>query len=88
MNFTIENLNNSSASSENDNFMMRDVLSAPLLDSKEEIEDVCISAVKEKDIESKLNTVINEWDAHLLTFSTFKTRGFLIAVFLFFLKLH
>jgi len=42
------------------------------------LQDVCISAVKEKDIEAKLNTVINDWSAQTLTFANFKTRGELL----------
>lgn len=41
-------------------------------------QDICISAVKEKDIEAKLRTVTNEWANHDLTFSTFKNRGELL----------
>lgn len=41
-------------------------------------QDICISAVKEKDIEAKLRIVTNEWASHDLTFSTFKNRGELL----------
>lgn len=41
-------------------------------------QDICISAVKEKDIEAKLRIVTNEWANHDLTFSTFKNRGELL----------
>lgn len=41
-------------------------------------QDICISAVKEKDIEAKLRLVTNEWANHDLTFSTFKNRGELL----------
>ena len=41
-------------------------------------QDVCIAAVKEKDIDAKLKQVIAEWSVHNLTFANFKTRGELL----------
>ncbi|CAG0890517.1 unnamed protein product [Cyprideis torosa] len=63
---------------EDDSFSLKRILQAPLLQHKEDIEDICISAVKEKDIEAKLRQVTNEWSQHELHFMTFKNRGELL----------
>jgi len=42
------------------------------------LQDICISANKEKDIEAKLKTVISEWSAQNLSFGQFKSRGELL----------
>jgi len=42
------------------------------------LQDICISAVKEKDIDSKLKQVKADWAVQNLSFSNFKTRGELL----------
>ena len=57
---------------------LQHIMEAPLLENKEEIEDVCISAMKEKDIEAKLKVVTCDWSLQELSFQTFKNRGELL----------
>lgn len=63
---------------ESENFLLRNIMEAELLKVKEEIEDICIAAVKEQDIEAKLKSVVAEWSAHELSFLSFKNRGELL----------
>ncbi|KAK9298339.1 hypothetical protein QLX08_008257 [Tetragonisca angustula] len=63
---------------ESEAFTLANVMQAPLLKYKDEVEDICISAVKEQEIESKLKQIIAEWTIVDLQFSTFKQRGELL----------
>ncbi|XP_075145766.1 dynein axonemal heavy chain 1 [Haematobia irritans] len=63
---------------DSEGFSLKNILEAPLLKYKEDIEDICISAMKEKDIEAKLKQVTNEWSVHELQFMSFNNRGELL----------
>lgn len=54
------------------------VMSAPLLQYKEDVTDVCIGAEKEKEIEAKLKQTIVDWSTVNLQLTAFKTRGELL----------
>uniref|UniRef100_A0A8C4E9U5 AAA+ ATPase domain-containing protein n=1 Tax=Dicentrarchus labrax TaxID=13489 RepID=A0A8C4E9U5_DICLA len=60
---------------ESNTFMLQNIMEAPLLKYKDDIEDICISAVKEKDIEAKLSQVKEVWSSQILSRNTFKDRG-------------
>ncbi|KAK7469847.1 hypothetical protein BaRGS_00036125 [Batillaria attramentaria] len=74
----MENLTGSQFPVDSDNFTLRDIMEAPLLKYKDDIEDICISAVKETDIEAKLKQVIADWSNQIFQFGHFKNRGELL----------
>ncbi|CAK1540075.1 unnamed protein product [Leptosia nina] len=74
----LEKLMNCILDVESETFTLANVMEAPLLKNKEDVEDICISAVKEKDIEAKLKQVIADWAVVDLTFAPFKNRGELL----------
>jgi dynein heavy chain len=59
----------------NEAYELKGIMEAPLLENKDDIEDICIASVKEQDIEAKLKAVVKEWSAHEVTFKGFKARG-------------
>lgn len=59
-------------------FTLGVVLQAPLLSFKDDIEDICGGAIKEADIDIKLQTVIKEWKEVNIPLATFKNRGELL----------
>ncbi|XP_048203785.1 dynein axonemal heavy chain 8 isoform X1 [Perognathus longimembris pacificus] len=63
---------------ESDSFCLRNIMEAPLLKNKDDIEDICISASKEKDIEAKLALVVDNWTNQNLSFAPFKGKGELL----------
>ncbi|VDK81498.1 unnamed protein product [Dibothriocephalus latus] len=63
---------------ESESFTLKTMLDAPLLDAKDDVEDICISAVREKDIEAKLAVVMSDWTNQELKLGPFKTRGELL----------
>ncbi|KAG5316447.1 DYH8 protein, partial [Acromyrmex insinuator] len=63
---------------ESEKFTLANVMQAPLLKYKDDVEDICISAVKEQDIELKLKQIIADWAVISLQFSFFKQRGELL----------
>ena len=59
-------------------FALKDIMAGPITKHKEDIEDICISALKERDIEAKLKAVTSEWSCQEMEFQVFKNRGELL----------
>ncbi|TMW45046.1 hypothetical protein DOY81_009872 [Sarcophaga bullata] len=59
-------------------FTLGKLLEAPILKHKEDVEDICVGACKELDIEAKLKQVIADWSVVNVQLGQFKTRGELV----------
>ncbi|XP_061653536.1 dynein axonemal heavy chain 8-like isoform X1 [Phyllopteryx taeniolatus] len=71
----ISNLTGHTFEVESPTCTLDNIMEAPLLKYKDDIEDICISAVKERDIEAKLSGVKAVWHDMNLTLMDFKDRG-------------
>jgi dynein heavy chain len=63
---------------EDDEFKLKHITEARLLDYRVDVEDICASAKKEADIEAKLNMIAEDWSKRELTFAEHGGRGFII----------
>ncbi|XP_039952580.1 dynein heavy chain 8, axonemal [Bactrocera tryoni] len=59
-------------------FTLGKLLEAPILKYKDDVEDICVGASKELDIEAKLKQVISDWSVVNLQLGHFKNRGELV----------
>lgn len=58
-----------------ENFTLGYIMKAPLYDYREDIEEVCVGAAKEQDIETKLQGVMRDWKDVDVPLAPFKSRG-------------
>lgn len=63
---------------ENPKTTLGHIMQAPLLKYKDEVLDICVGAEKEKDIEFKLQQIIQDWSSINLQLAQFKGRGELL----------
>lgn len=74
----IEKVTNSTFPIDNNSFTLSGIFYAPLLENKDELEDICQTAIKEIDIEGKLRQIISDWTNMKIGLTTFKARGMLL----------
>jgi dynein heavy chain len=60
---------------ENENFSLKHVMEAPLLKFYPEVEDVCLCAQREKEIEGILKQTVLDWSVVPLSLGHYKNRG-------------
>lgn len=56
-------------------FRIKNIVEAKLHRFTDDIEEICNAAVREADIEEKINTIEEEWILASLTLDEFKNRG-------------
>lgn len=81
----ISNLTAKEMKIESEEFRLKDIMKAPLLNFREEIEDICISSLKEKEIEAKINQIEYEWNEQDLQLTSFKNRGDILLKVIFYI---
>lgn len=74
----IENITGTKFNVDDSDFALKDIMAAPILENKDELEDICQTAIKEIDIEAKLRQIINDWSLIKIELSQFKNRGILL----------
>ncbi|KAI0987265.1 hypothetical protein GJ496_009031, partial [Pomphorhynchus laevis] len=57
-----------------DAFQVGQLVGIPIIEKKEQLEDVCIRAMKEQEIEAKLNSLESEWRTRKFKLAPFKMR--------------
>ncbi|KAL0250960.1 hypothetical protein GEMRC1_000174 [Eukaryota sp. GEM-RC1] len=61
-----------------EDFQMNEILDAPLLDHKDDVEEIANAAVKEREIEVRIAQIENDWRDQSFEFSEYKSRGLLL----------
>ncbi|KAL0211729.1 hypothetical protein RCL1_005355 [Eukaryota sp. TZLM3-RCL] len=61
-----------------DDLLLKEVIEAPLLLFKEDVEEIANAAVKEREIEHRLNQIESDWRDQKFFFTEYKSRGLLL----------
>lgn len=56
-------------------FKLNDLIDIGLEKHKREIEEICLSAKKEQELESKMRSIEEEWNEQVLSFNSYKDYG-------------